>query len=115
MELGGSVAWQSWLAIRFGGNPIVFVGQDLAFTNGQSHAYGGLVNQDVSRRKVKGQNGEFLDTTLGLLSFKHWIENKIRDNLVEFINATEGRAYIEGCKHISLQDFIDQYMIFQVL
>ncbi|HOQ17418.1 MAG TPA: DUF115 domain-containing protein [Defluviitaleaceae bacterium] len=114
MELGGSVATAVVdLAIRFGGNPIVFVGQDLAFTNGQSHAYGGLVNQDVSRRKVKGQNGEFLDTTLGLLSFKHWIENKIRDNpRVEFINATEGGAYIEGCKHMSLQDFIDQYIDF---
>ncbi len=112
MDLGGSVATCVMdLSIRLGGNPIVFVGQDLAFTKGQSHAYGSIVNIDVSRRKVKGQNGEFLDTSLGLLSFKHWIENKIKDNPhIEFINATEGGAFIEGCKHMTLQNFIDNYI-----
>ncbi|NLK98687.1 MAG: motility associated factor glycosyltransferase family protein [Epulopiscium sp.] len=112
MDLGGSVATAILdLSIRFGGNPIVFVGQDLAFTDGQSHAYGNTVNESTNRRKVKGQNGEWLDTTLGLLSFKHWIENKIKDNpQIEFINATEGGAFIEGCKHMPLQNFIDQYI-----
>lgn len=112
MDLGGSVATAVLdLSIRFGGNPIVFVGQDLAFTDGQSHAYGNTVQENANRRKVKGQNGEWLDTTLGLLSFKHWIENKIKDHPhIEFINATEGGAYIEGCRHMPLQDFIEEYI-----
>lgn len=114
MDLGGSVATAVLdLAIRFGGNPIVFVGQDLAFTDGKSHINGSLVKNHSNRRKVKDHNGEWLDTTLGLLSFKHWIENKIKDNpQIEFINATEGGAYIEGCKHMSLQNFIDCFIDF---
>ncbi|WP_425448034.1 6-hydroxymethylpterin diphosphokinase MptE-like protein [Dethiothermospora halolimnae] len=113
IDSGGSVATAVMdMAIKFGGNPIVFVGQDLAYTNNKHHADGTMYDKDdvkslSNMRKIRGQNGEVLDTTLGLLSFKHWIENKIIDNpSVNFINATEGGAYIEGCKHMRLEEFI---------
>ncbi|WP_081943575.1 motility associated factor glycosyltransferase family protein [Caloranaerobacter azorensis] len=118
IDMGGSVATAVMdMAIKFGGNPIVFIGQDLAFTNGEHHADGNMYGEEEkvkslpNMRKIRGQNGEILDTTLGLLSFKYWIENKIKDNPhIEFINATEGGAYIEGCKHMKLQEFIDKYI-----
>lgn len=115
IEMGGSVATAVMdMAIRFGGNPIVFVGQDLAYVGNRHHADGDMygagevVKSLPNMRKVKGQNGELLDTTLGLLSFKRWIENKIKDTVdVEFINATEGGALIEGCKNMKLSEFIE--------
>ncbi|WCN38140.1 motility associated factor glycosyltransferase family protein [Aneurinibacillus uraniidurans] len=117
VQYGGSVATAVMdMAIRFGGNPIVFVGQDLAYTNNEHHADGSMYGEEKyiepvsTMRKVKGQNGEWLYTRMGLLSFKHWIENKISDHpSLTFINATEGGALIEGCEHISLQNFISLY------
>jgi len=47
-------------------------------------------------RRVKGQNGEMLYTSLGLLSYKYWIEKQDTKEKRIFINATEGGAYIEG-------------------
>ncbi|WP_099190208.1 motility associated factor glycosyltransferase family protein [Tepidibacter mesophilus] len=119
IDSGGSVATAVMdIAIKFGGNPIVFIGQDLAYTNNQHHAKGDMYGEEEkvkslpNMRKVKGQNGEILNTTLGLLSFKYWIENKIKDTLnVDFINCTEEGAFIDGCKHIKLEDFIEEYIL----
>lgn len=116
IEMGGSVATAIMdMAIKFGGNPIVFVGQDLAYVDNRHHAEGNMYGKSEvvkslpNMRKVKGQNGELLDTTLALLSYKHWIENKISDNTnIEFVNATEGGALIEGCKNMKLSDFIGE-------
>ncbi|MCX7748447.1 MAG: DUF115 domain-containing protein [Clostridia bacterium] len=118
VDTGGSVATAILdMAIKLGGNPIIFMGQDLAYTNQEHHAIGSMYGEKENvkslpnMRKVKGQNGEWLDTTIGYLSFKTWIENKISDNNhLTFINATEGGAYIEGCKHMKLQEFIDAYL-----
>lgn len=117
IRTGGSVATAVMdMAIRFGGNPIIFVGQDLAYTNSEHHADGNMygeeekVKETPNMRKVKGQNGEMLTTTLGLLSFKYWIENRIADfPEILFINATEGGVYIDGCQHMTLRDVISQY------
>jgi hypothetical protein len=114
IDSGGSVATAIMdMAIKFGGNPIVFVGQDLAYINNKHHAdgkmYGGkeTLKSLPNMRKVEGQNGKMLDTTLGLISFKYWIENKIKDNRnIEFINCSEGGAIIDGCKHIKLINFL---------
>ncbi len=44
IESGGSVATAMLdLAIRFGGNPIIFIGQDLAYTNNQSHCTNSII------------------------------------------------------------------------
>lgn len=113
IDSGGSVATAIMdMAIKFGGNPIVFVGQDLAYTDNKHHAHGTMYDKkDVkslsNMRKIVGQKGEVLDTTLGLLSFKYWIENKIIDTpSINFINGTEGGVYIKGCKHMKLEEFI---------
>ncbi|OEF97714.1 hypothetical protein BHF68_14035 [Desulfuribacillus alkaliarsenatis] len=121
IHTGGSVATAVLdLGIKFGCNPIIFTGQDLAYTNNEHHADGKMYNPNANEkikelpnmRRIEGQNGEVLNTTLGLLSFKYWIENKIKANpSISFYNATEGGAIIEGAKHSTLLQTIEQIYI----
>jgi len=116
VDSGGSVATTILdVAIKMGGNPIILVGQDLAYVDGKNHAEYGSHNSIYSpklknMRRVKGQNGEILYTSLGYLSYKYWIENRIENEQRVFLNATEGGAYIEGMKHIKLRDVISDYL-----
>ncbi|AZR73893.1 hypothetical protein BBF96_11135 [Anoxybacter fermentans] len=108
IETGGSVATTALeLAIYFGGNPIIFVGQDLAYTEGKSHVEGSTSYQFKPRlnsRWVKGINGELISTGKNLSIYLKWIENKIFQNPhIQFIDATEGGAYIEGTQILSLE------------
>lgn len=110
IETGGSVATAALeLGIRFGFKTILFLGQDLAYTRGLTHAEGSR-GQEVSgteyMRKVKGVQGDFIPTSSALLSFKRWIENKISKHPeIEFINCSQVGAYIEGCGHMSLEEW----------
>jgi hypothetical protein len=114
VESGGSVATAMLdMAIKFGGNPIIFIGQDLAHTNELSHCDNTAgrirVKDDVNILKVRGINSEYLPTTRALLSYKHWIEKKIAKHPeLTFYNCTEGGAYIEGCEHRLLRDILNQ-------
>ncbi|AFM42716.1 hypothetical protein Desaci_3835 [Desulfosporosinus acidiphilus SJ4] len=91
------------IALQGRANPIIFVGQDLAFIGKKHHTetfseiYG--VSNDASLYSsdtVLGINGDLLYTNSGLLSFKRWIERIIKANpQVVFINASQG-AKIEG-------------------
>lgn len=113
VEAGGSVATAMLdMAIKFGANPIIFVGQDLAFTNGLSHCenpMGVKVKEREYLKQVRDVEGNYISTTKALLSYKYWIEQKIRKhNQIRFINATEGGAYIEGCEHIGLRDILQE-------
>lgn len=125
VQTGGSVATTSIdIALQMGANPIILTGQDLAFTDNKHHASGYVhTNGEVdvkplkNMRTVKGASGEMLYTTLGLLSYKRWIENRIEEEKdITFINATEGGAFIKGADHITLEAAIDKYMtkIYQV-
>ena len=117
IDTGGSVATAVLdIGIKFGCNPIIFTGQDLAYTNNEHHADAKMYNPNRSEkiielpnmRKVMGQNGELLNTTLGLLSYKYWIENKIKDHTeIMFFNATEGGAAIDGAKHSTLMATVE--------
>lgn len=111
IETGGSVATAVLeLGIRFGFSEIIFVGQDLAYSNGVTHCSGvsgKVASGEATMRKVKGIDGSYLPTTLPLLNFKRWIEDKIKKHPeVRFINCTTKGAYIEGCEHIKLQEVI---------
>ncbi|MCX7748437.1 MAG: DUF115 domain-containing protein [Clostridia bacterium] len=115
---GGSTATASLdIALKMGGGPILFVGQDLANTGNKHHVSGALNETDTSvkvlknMRTVKGIHNETLYTTIGMLSFKRWIEKRIDEEKgITFINATEGGAKIEGAKHIPLEKAIYAYL-----
>lgn len=111
IETGGSVATAMVdLAIRFGTKQIIFIGQDLAYTNYVTHCENAMGKQKVTGthlRQVMSIQGEYIPTTDTLLSYKYWIEQKIRKTpTVDFINSTEMGAFIEGCKHRALKEVL---------
>lgn len=117
VETGGSVSTTALdIAIRMGGNPVIFVGQDLAYTDNKHHCLGSSHENVETKhlknmRIVKNYLGEELPTTLGMLSFKRWIQKRVsREQQITFINATEGGAFIEGFKHMSFEEVIYNYL-----
>lgn len=113
LETGGSVATTALsLALFFGGNPIILIGQDLAYTAGQTHATGCAekeVKEELKYIWVKGNDGSQVPTVKNLFIFLKWMENTIlAQPQVRFINATEGGAFIEGTEVMHLQKLIDE-------
>lgn len=105
------------IAIKIGANPIIFIGQDLAFLNNKTHTnsydiiYGeeDLINSDLICKEVLGVDGKKLKTSSGLLYFKYWIENRIKEETdVTFINCSKG-AKIEGTIELPLEEVINSY------
>lgn len=116
INTGGSVATTALdIALRLGGNPIVFVGQDLALTDGRSHAKGipssRAIEYTNSLRQVEGIYGNPVYTTKSLYMFLKWIENRIaKEPEVSFIDGTEGGARIKGTEIMNLQEVMDKYL-----
>jgi hypothetical protein len=95
-----------------GANPIILIGQDLAWTDGKDHA-DGYVSQ-YSREQlearhakgfeIEGYDGKPVRTERQLLYYKTWFEQRIAlmpDRLI--VNATEGGARIEGAAHVPFE------------
>lgn len=95
-QTGGSVATLALsLLYDFGCDPIVLIGQDLAFVDGKSHAMD--TNHIVAAEEdsfrafdVPGVLGKTVKTTLTWLAFKHWIER--------FIRSHSNRTYVNGSR-----------------
>jgi hypothetical protein len=113
MMNGGSVATSAFnFASYAGANPIVMIGQDLAWTGGKDHAEGyvsqysqEVLNQRYERGfEVEGYDGNLVRTEKQLLGYKTWFEERIKtmpETLV--INATEGGAKIHGAVQIPFE------------
>lgn len=119
VDTGGSVATTALdVAIKMGGNPIIMVGQDLAYTDGRTHASGTWHRQVANMpnlREVPAYYGGWVKTNITLNIYLRWIENKIKEvkkinKEIHFIDATEGGAKIAGTEIMSLQAVIDKYM-----
>ena len=100
-----------------GADPIIFVGQDLAFTKeGITHS-SGVEIKAVDELKdvyawVDGIDGEKLPTNWAFKNFLVWFENEIlKDNSGrEYIDCTEGGAYKKGTKVMKLEEAINKYL-----
>ncbi|WDL95146.1 motility associated factor glycosyltransferase family protein [Alicyclobacillus sp. ALC3] len=122
---GGSSAHLAFeFALWVGANPIIFVGQDLAFgpdqqTHSQLSAYSEDYLADQVRLlqsqpafEVKGVDGGYVRTTKIWYEFKTWFEQRIRQHPdTRFIDATEGGAYIEGTELMTLREAIDHFCV----
>ena len=96
---------------------IVFIGQDMAFTGGQTYNSGLKMEQKEDEQyqkkrvivQVKGNDGTMLDTDYQMDMYRKWIENEILKlpEDITVINATEGGAKIEGAKVMTLKEVID--------
>lgn len=119
IESGGSVANNAFAAAyKMGADPIVLIGQDLAYSKeGHSHAAGTTyqnqlhsVGQIAKYFPVKANDGGQLFTDRSFhqfrIFFQTWIENYPER---EYINATEGGAFIEGTRLMTLQEVLDHY------
>lgn len=110
---GGSVTTTALeLGIRMGAAEIVFVGADLAYTDGRNHAtdtaYARAVENDTSCR-VEDIHGGQVMTAKNLNIYRKWIEKRIAQSQssgIRFIDATEGGARIQGTELAKLKDVI---------
>lgn len=130
-KVGGSVAHTCFdLLVQSGANPIVFVGQDLAYTDGKLHTdkvsymdewlesldkFGTLETKIRERMRegglalVEGQDGNKIMTSYQMSGWLSWFEIQIERTKAICINATEGGAKIKGCAQMSLKEAIGRF------
>ena len=98
-ETGGSVTTTALdIALRFGAGKIIFVGVDLAYTGGYSHASGeGRKVENIDGlRQVRSNTGDMVYTSKNLDIYRKWIERRIEGVMdTKFYNTGEG-AVIKG-------------------
>ncbi|WP_343186127.1 motility associated factor glycosyltransferase family protein [Anoxynatronum sibiricum] len=114
-ETGGSVATAALdVAIRWGCNPIILTGQDLALLNGQTHssaASSRIIKHQEMLTKITGYHGDLVYTTNNLNSYRHWIESRIhREPQLQCINATEGGARIKGTWQLTMKEVLQKHL-----
>ena|GEM_PF-2106099 len=106
-------------AILLGCNPIILLGQDLAYgTDGYSHAKGTV----HEKNKINDSNNllmevlsydkkETVKTSVVWDTFRRWFEEVFSlHNNYTFINATEGGAYINGALNLPFEEVIEKYL-----
>ena len=117
LDSGSSVAVMGISLAHFlGSNPIILIGQDLAFSeDGYTHAEGVAVRAEaksktdvgVSIVELPGIFGKPVKSTTTWRLFKNQIENLILQKKLTVIDATEGGALIEKAKIMKLKDALN--------
>lgn len=116
LPLGASVANASLaIAAYLGCNPIIFLGQDLAYTDGKHHADscgGTTLKEDDDLIEVEGIDGNKVFTNSVWYAFLMWMEKFIVHNSHKtYIDATEGGAKIHGTDIMTLRQAIEKYCL----
>ena len=118
-EPGGSVAIAAFgIACQIGANPIVFIGQDLAYTDGHTHARGTVYEDrkvdlqaaNPNLLRAPGIDGSTVVTSRNMHTFLVRFEELFaehKDRLI--IDATEGGALKRGTVVMSFREAIDRY------
>lgn len=104
------------IAVYLGCNPIIFIGQDLAYTDGKYHAdsCNDTTESDTvdDMIEVEGIDGNKVFTNSVWHTFLMWMEKFIIHNPNNiYIDATEGGAKIHGTKIMPLRQAITKYCI----
>lgn len=106
------------MARQAGCNPIILLGQDLAYTSGKKHSdlthtfeyEGANDDRDANNVYVEDHEGNLLKSSDIFRFFKEWYEIQIaNDEHTQVIDATEGGAYIKGTTVMTLAEAIDTY------
>jgi hypothetical protein len=116
VETGGSVATCLLdLLIKLGFKKIALVGQDLAFTDNQTHAMNthryNQIHNDLHLIEVEDYyRTEKIKTSRNLFIYLKWFERYVEQHgNIELWNCTEGGAYIDGWKHFPLKKFLSPF------
>ncbi|MDS1002884.1 DUF115 domain-containing protein [Clostridium sporogenes] len=108
VETGKTVAIPTIdMAIKVGGKKIILCGQDMAFVDNKFHA-GDDENIKINNLypKVLDVDGNYLNTTSGMLEFKKGIEKLIAKNKdIRFFNSSKG-ARIDCTVEMELKDLL---------
>jgi len=121
MDSAGSVANCAYAFAKIiGMKTIAFVGQDLAYTGGVSHALGHQqredktpedMEKDTTMKKVAGYYGDTVFTTIAMDVFKAWFESRFAaDTDITVLNCTEGGAMIKGSIQQPFQTLADEVL-----
>ncbi|MCB2340753.1 motility associated factor glycosyltransferase family protein [Clostridium estertheticum] len=103
--------------IKMGCKKIIFMGQDLCYTEGSLYAKGSWTSEAIdfsTNRFIKSKNvfNEDVYTDKQFMGMKSLLENMVEKNSeIEFINATEGGLHIEGAKDRIFQDVIREVLL----
>ena len=86
------------IALQFKAEKVIFVGVDLAYTGGNSHAegVGRRITDTKSLRKVISCSGEEIYTSKNLDIYRKWIERRIENVTGTAIYNTGNGAMIKG-------------------
>jgi hypothetical protein len=120
-----TVAHLNFIAAKmFECSPIIFVGQDLAYTDKKNYAQNITLSEgdEVSRNIatgsvdivwVDGYNGEKLPSSRNfyahIQAFERMIE-ALSDDGCEYINTSEGGAMIKGTRPMALKEAVERYL-----
>lgn len=111
------------IAVYLGANPVVFVGQDLAYgpagvthskqskyaEKGQDYIAG---IQSLPTVYVEGNDGSLVASIQSWVEYRKWLERLIEQNPhVTVINATEGGAKIQGTQISKLANVVERYCL----
>lgn len=116
----GTVAHLNFISANIMGcDPVIFVGQDLAFTGSREHSSNVVLTREKATKKmvesgqdimwVKGLVEPKVPTNRQLYGFKHIFERMIKESSGKVINATEGGLFIEGAETMPLALVIDRH------
>lgn len=116
LATSGSVAgWALKAIIRLGCDPIIFVGQDLSYSD-KTHVEGSARSRKLDPASLgerlywaQGVFGEQVLTSERFIAFLHDIEDTIAQHKRKFINATASGLRIQGTEEISLEECIRKY------
>ncbi|WP_319402088.1 6-hydroxymethylpterin diphosphokinase MptE-like protein [uncultured Anaeromusa sp.] len=123
MMVGDSTAHLAFgFAIHSGANPIILMGQDLAYGEGARDHASGTVYDEIGINwqkdpmlepsgKTEGYYGGEVISNQVWLNFKKWFEMYILHykGQIKIINSTEGGAKIKGALQLPLQEAINLY------
>ncbi len=133
LEAGATVAHLAFYFLRYlGCDPIIFVGQDLAYTGHVYYVPGVEMHQnwrsEINRyntiemrewerlvrsreilRKTQDVNGQEIYTDELLFTYLEQLEKDLAGAGMRVINATEGGARIRGTEELSLREALDRY------
>lgn len=112
---GGSVANTAMsIAQTMGLNPVILVGQDLAYTDNKTHSVDsvrGSWGRDASKLEgimTEGYDGKPIWSSTEFELYRLWIEEEILTKPeLRVINATEGGAKIKGAEQMTLREAIE--------
>jgi len=112
-QSSGNMAYK--IADALGCDPIILIGQDLAYgEDGYTHASGATLGDKQNVQKgsieVKGNLGGTVLTNPVWNTFRHGYEIDVHQSKAKTINATEGGAYINGTEVMPFEEAIALYI-----